>query len=326
MEKVLNQEEIDAMVRAARSGNAATGAQASGPVVQPWDIRQAGQIGRDQMRSISQLHEIFARNLTHSIGAYLRIVFECGLVSAEHLTFREFLQRIPESTYLASCNLVPVDVMAVLQIDLAIAFPIIDLMLGGEGKGGVLKREITEIEEEVIESIVRIICRELQNTWQPLSLEFNFGQRQPAAQAQRLMPPEEKNLCLSFEIKMAETRGTLNLAVPAVVSNALLRKISANYSYQRPRGPIEARHQIQKRLLECPFPVELCVPHLQVPLETLAALAPGAVLSFSRNASAPAALLVDEIRLGSAMPVRVNSRRAARVVALEPTTPPAGAR
>lgn len=325
MEKVLNQEEIDAMVRAARSGKGAAGTQASGPVVERWDLRQAGQIGRDQMRSISQLHETFARNLTHSISAYLRVAFECGLVSAEHLAFREYLQSIPEGTYLASCNLKPVDIMAVLQLDLAIAFPIIDLMLGGEGKSEGLKREITEIEEEVIESILRIICRELQNTWEALSLEFNFGRRQPAAQAQRLMPPEEKNLCLSFEIKMSETRGTLSLAVPAVVSNALLRKISANYSYQRPRGAVEARQQIQKRLLECPFPVELCAPHLEVPLETLAALTPGALLSFPRSASAPAALLVDEIRLCSAMPVRVNSRRAARVVALEPTTPPVGA-
>ncbi len=62
MEKVLNQGEIDAMVRAARSGKGANAA--AGPVVQPWDIRQAGQIGRDQLRAINQLHELFARNLT----------------------------------------------------------------------------------------------------------------------------------------------------------------------------------------------------------------------------------------------------------------------
>jgi len=285
------------------------------------DVRMPGRDGFELMREVQAAAP---RTAVILLTAYLRIVFECSLVSAEHLTFREFLQSVPEGTYLASCNLVPADVMALLQLDLDIAFPIIDLMLGGEGKGGNLKREITEIEEEVIEGILRIICRELQNTWQALALEFNFGRRQPAAQAQRLMPAEEKTLCLSFEIKMSETRGTLSLAVPAVVSNALLRKISADYSYQRPRGPIEGRQQIQKRLLECPFPVELCVPHLEVPLETLAALTPGAVLSFSRSASAPAALLVDEIRLCSAMPVRVNSRRAASVVALEPTTPPAG--
>jgi len=316
MEKVLNQEEIDAMVKAARSGTTAAGAANTGPVVQPWDIRQAGQVGREQLRAINQLHELFARNLTHSIGAYLRIVFDCSLVSAEHLTYREFLQRIPEKTYLASCDLAPVGVMALLQLDLAIAFPIIDVLLGGEGKGSDAVRDITDIEEQVLESVVRIICRELQTSWQAISLEFNF--------AQRLMVPDEKNLCLSFEIKMSETRGTLNLAVPAVVSNALLRKISADLSCQRPRSPIEARRQIEKKLLDCSFSIELSLPHLHVPLQSLAELTPGAVLPFSRNAAAPAVLQVEEVRLCLAAPVRVNSHRAARVLSLEPAIPPAG--
>ena len=125
MEKVLNQEEIDDMVRAARSGTATAGS--IGPVVHVWDVRQAGQIGREQLRAINQLHELFARNLTTSIGGYLRISFDCSLVSAEHLTYREFLQRVPEKTYLASIELAPVGAVAVLQLDLAIIFPIIDV-------------------------------------------------------------------------------------------------------------------------------------------------------------------------------------------------------
>jgi flagellar motor switch protein FliM len=324
MEKVLNQEEIDAMVRATRPGNAVASPAGSGPVVQPWDIRQAGQIGREQLHSINQLHEVFARNLTHSIGAYLRIAFDCSLVSAEYLTYREFVQRIPEKTYLASCDLTPAGVPSLLQLDLAIAFPIIDVLLGGEGKGGDAVRDITEIEEQVLESIVRVICHELQSAWEAISLVFNFGQRLQIAQAQRLMPPDEKNLCLSFEIKMSETRGTLNLAVPAVVSNALLRKLSTELSYQRPRGLIEARRQIEKRLLDCFFSVELSLPHLLVPLQSLAELTPGTVLPLPRSASVPAVLQVEEVRLCKAAPVRVNSRRAARVVSLEPATPQAG--
>jgi len=222
MEKVLNQEEIDDMVRAARSGTATAGS--TGPVVQAWDVRQAGQIGREQLRAINQLHELFARNLTTSVGGYLRIAFDCRLVSAEHLTYREFLQRVPEKTYLASIELAPVGAVAVLQLDLAIVFPIIDVMLGGEGKSSEITRDITEIEERVLEGVIRIMCRELQTSWQAISLQFNFGARQQIPQTHRLMPPDEKNLCLSFEIKMSETRGSLNLAVPAVVSNALLRK------------------------------------------------------------------------------------------------------
>src|ERR1700682_5328118 len=105
MEKVLNQQEIDAMVRAARSGGKVEPGAAAESKAEAWDARRAGQIGRQQMQAINLLHEGFARNLTHSLGAYLRVVFAASLVSAEHLTYREFLQNIPELTYLAACRL-----------------------------------------------------------------------------------------------------------------------------------------------------------------------------------------------------------------------------
>jgi flagellar motor switch protein FliM len=203
-------------------------------------------------------------------------------------------------------------------------FPIIDIMLGGEGQSGDLTRDLTEIEEQILEGIVRIICRDLQTSWQAINLEFNFRACQKISQAQGLMPPDEKNLCLSFEIKMSESRGTLNLAVPALVSNALLRKISADRSYQRPHTSVEVRQQIQKRLLDCFFSVELAMARLDVSVEDLSRLSPGDVLPFQRSASAPAVLAVDEIPLCSAVPVRVSSRRAARVLALESQVPSTG--
>ncbi len=256
--------------------------------------------------------------------AYLRIVFDVSLVSAEHLVYREFLQCVSEKPYLASIDLLPAGVVAVLQLDLAIAFPIIDVMLGGEGKNSEISRGVTEIEEQVLEGVVRIMCRELQTSWQAISLEFNFGARQQILQTQRLMPPEEKNLCLSFEITMSETRGTLNLAIPAVVSNALLRKISADFGYHRPRSSVEARLQIQKKLLNCFFPVELCMPRLQVPFQNLTELAPGDLLVFSKDASAPAVMMVGDVRLCSATPVRIGDRRAARVLSFSAPLPSAG--
>jgi len=325
MEKVLNQTEIDDMVRKARTGSAGGGVvDVSGPLIQAWDIRQAGQIGQEQLRAINQLHELFARNLTTAIGGYLRIVFDCSLVSAEHLTFREFLERMPEKAYLASIDLAPAGATAVLELDLEIAFPIIDFMLGGEGKRGENTREITEIEEQVFEGVVRIMCRELQTAWQAIALEFNFSARQRLLQIQRLMPPEEKNLCLSFEIRMAETRGTLNLAIPAVVSNTLLRKISVDFSYQRRRTSVEARLRIQNKLLSCFFPVELSMPGLQVSLQSVSKLVPGYLLPFQKNVNEPAVMLIDDIRLCSAAPVRVGECRAARVLALETALPTTG--
>ena len=114
MEKVLNQAEIDAMVRRARGGDASGKDEVQPAVVTVWDVRQAGQIGREQVQSISTLHEGFARNLTNAVGGYLRVEFTAALVSAEHLTYGEVLQRVPEVSYLASCKLIPVGATALL--------------------------------------------------------------------------------------------------------------------------------------------------------------------------------------------------------------------
>ncbi|HEY1270830.1 MAG TPA: FliM/FliN family flagellar motor switch protein [Terriglobales bacterium] len=315
MQKVLNQEEIDALVRAARGGGRLDSQSAQLSGVEPWDVRRAGQIGRDQLQTITLLHESFARNLTHSLAAYLRVVFAANLVSAEHLTYREFLQRIPETTYLASSRLEPTGLNAALQLDLKVAFPIIDLLLGGEGRSLAESRELSEIEVHILDGVARIVCRELGMAWQALSLEFNFEQRLETGEAQRLMLPEEKTLSLSFEITMPDVRGGLNLAIPAAVSNALLRKISSEWNQRRPRMSGDSRQRLMRRLLECPFEVELGAGDLRVALRKLAGLAPGNILGFARPATELASLLIDGTEMFQAAPARFGQHRAARLVA-----------
>ncbi len=314
MQNQLNQEEIDAMVRAARSGGGAESVPAKAQRVEPWDVRRAGQIGREQLQAITRLHEGFARSLTHALGAYLRVVFAATLVSAEHLTYREFLERIPETTYLASCKLEPMGVTGALQLDLKVAFPIVDLLLGGEGKGIAAAREITEIEEQIVESVARIVCRELARAWQAVSLEVVLDRRVEPGEAQRLLLPDEKILSLSFEITMLEVRGGLNLAVPVSVSHALLRKISAEWNDRRPRGRSEWRERLKSRLLECSFSAELGVDELRVAVGELCRAVPGQVLGLGRSAGQPAWLRVAGVEMFRAVPARSGDTRAAQVL------------
>lgn len=310
MEKVLNQEEIDAMVRAARGGEG----KAKEAAVVRWDARQAGVIGRGQVQQITALHEDFARNLTYSLAAYLRIVFTAALASAEHLTFGEFLQRVPEVTYLATCKLAPVGASALLQLDLAVAFPLIDVLLGGEGKSAPPERQITEIEEQILATVILIICRELQAVWQVLPLQFSFEERRQPDQVQHLFPAEEKTLSLSFEITVADNRGTLNVVLPAVVSSALLRKMSADWARSKRRAQPEAGERLRRLLLDCPFSMELGVRIPAVPVRELVRMAPGKLLVLDCPAQQPAALRVGERELFTSLVARRSTARAAQVL------------
>jgi flagellar motor switch protein FliM len=259
-----------------------------------------------------------ATNLVDVYVAFLRVVFEASLVSAEHITFREYLHRLPEVTYMCSCKLAPMDVPALLQLDLSIAFPLIDLLLGGEGKGTLEPRDVTEIEEQILESVVQIICRELGIAWQALGLEFRFDRRQQTANALRLMPPDDKTLALSFGITMPETRGTLQLAIPAAVSTALLRKMSADWAYRKPQGPAESKEQVKARILNCPFGIELGVMGVKVHAQELVSMRPGELLVFRHPVDSPATLLVGEQALFQAFVMRHGRKRVARLSALSP--------
>jgi flagellar motor switch protein FliM len=321
MEKVLNQAEIDAMVRKARGGGDGGKKEAAPAVVTVWDVRQAGQIGREQVQSISTLHEGFARNLTHAVGAYLRIEFAAALVSAEHLTYGEVLQRIPEVSYLASCKLSPVGATALLQLDLAVAFPLIDVLLGGKGSGSVPGRQLTEIEEQILETVMRIICRELQSAWQVLALEFEFESRQQAEQVQRLMPSEEKTLSLAFDITVAESRGTLNLVFPAVVSNALLRKLAAGWVRAKLRARPDSELRLRHHLMVSPFGADLAMKIPAVPLRDLMALVPGTLLVLKYPVQQPATLRVSGCEMFAATVARRGWLRAAQVLKRYPPQP-----
>ena len=91
MEKILSQTEIDELFRTARSGAAGDGKTDGHLRIERWDLHQAGILRKEQLNSISQSHENFARDLTASVGSYLRDKFEVTLVAVEQLAYRDFL-------------------------------------------------------------------------------------------------------------------------------------------------------------------------------------------------------------------------------------------
>jgi flagellar motor switch protein FliM len=255
-----------------------------------------------------------ARRLGNSLGAYLRVGFEMNLVSAEQLTYGEFIFRVPELTYLASVRILPIDARAAIQADLSLVFPIVDLVLGGSGADPIEPRDLTEIEEQIFETAVTLIARDLQITWAPvIELDIQFDQRQQYAQVQSLMLPNEKILSLSFEIRLPDARGTLNMAFPAVVANALLRKLSTKWSYFERIPSRETRRRIRERLLDSRFRAQLSLPPCPLSVRELVSVEPGKVLILPRRANEPIQLTIAGKPMFTAYPVRYGTQKGARV-------------
>jgi flagellar motor switch protein FliM len=309
-EKTLKQDEIDALFEAARSSASESVKTEVRARVVPYSFSSAGQISNEQLRAISMLNDLFARNLTHNLAAWLRTRFQVNLVSAEQIPFNEFLLRIPEINYVASVRLEPLGAVSVLQLDLALAPPIVDLLLGGDGKDGPL-RELTDIEESILGSVVEIICRELTSAWQPVGLNFQFERRQMQTQVARLLSVTEKTLCLSFEIRMPHSSGMLNLAFPAVVANTVLRRLTTDWGRRSHSG--NARSRMSATIRRVKFGCSLQLPTVRVGARDLENLQPGTVLRLGLPANTLPVWRVAGQQLQEATAIRQGPLRAARI-------------
>jgi len=311
MERVLTQDEIDAMVRAAVGRQDA--AKVETRSIKPCTFRQSGQLTGEQVAAVNSLHEGFARSLTQSLGAYLRVGFEVNLVSVEQLAYSEFLERIPEITYMMCFVVEQMSAEAAMQIDHSLVFPLVDILLGGTGACEVLTREVSEIEEQIMEGVAKIICRELETAWATLGTKLTLNGRQSPAQMQTFLSPTEKTLCLSFEVKVAEATGTLNLVFPVSISNTLLRKLSADRSHGRSRTSDRAAVHLLAKMLDCKFPVQLGIPTIKLPIDTLVGLTPEGLYDLGIPVRKPASLMISGREAFEANPVRQGRSRAAQV-------------
>ncbi|MGO8757412.1 MAG: flagellar motor switch protein FliM [Terracidiphilus sp.] len=311
MEKTLKQTEIDALFEAARSSAPDASKTEVRARTVPYNFSSAGQISNEQLRAISMLNDLFARNLTHNLAAWLRTRFQVNLVSAEQIQFNEFLLRIPEISYVASVRLEPLGALSVLQLDLALAPPIIDLLLGGEGRDGPL-RELTDIEESILGSVVEIICRELTAAWQQVGLSFNFERRQMQTQVARVMSVTEKTLCLSFEIRMPHSSGLLNLAFPAVVANTILRRLTSDWGRSR-RHAGETRAQMEASARRILVGGSLQLPTVRLAASRIEDLEPGTVLRLDLPANTLPVWQVGGQPIAEAQAIRQGAHRGARI-------------
>lgn len=313
MEPNLRQEEIDALMGHARARSVA-GQLDPALRVQPYSYSRAGQISSEQLKAISLLNDLFARNLTHNLGAWLRSECRVQLVSAEQIPYNEFMLRVPELAFIGSVRLDPLGVLSVLQMELTPIPSMIDSLLGGAGLPGTV-RELTMIEETIVAHVVEIICRELSTAWQQVGLSFHFESRQMQTQMARLMPVTERTLCLSFELRLPQVSGLLNFAFPAVVSNTVLRRLTGEWKRQS-RHSREATDRMRSRLMTASTGVVLQLPKARISMAEIEALAPGSILELPMAASTRPRVQVAGVSVFTAAPVRAGEHRAAHMLAL----------
>jgi len=231
-DRVLSQEEIDSVFRNVRDvGDEDDPAKRA----QPYDFRRPDRIAKDQLRAIHLLHENFARSLASSLSAYLRAYVAVNLISVEQLSFMEFSQCLPSPTCLVSLGMRPCEGNGVLEINPSLVFPILEMLLGGNGKYPTkINRELTEIEQSILEGLFRIMLHDLKLAWQSVTpVDFTIESHETDPQLMQILAPNEAVVAVSMEVRIGDNAGMMNIGIPSIVVKMLRHKFDQQWSLRK---------------------------------------------------------------------------------------------
>ena len=244
MSPILSQEEIDALLNAASdqgggSQPAFEGDQQTSVV--GYNFRRPDRVTKDQIRSLHFLHDRFARNVSTSMSAYMRVVTDVTILSVEQFTYSEFLMSLSDPTAFYAISMRPLEGTAALELNPSVAFTMIDRMLGGSGRGVAVNRALTEIEQNVTDGVVKLILENLTDAWRGIvDVQFRISGRETRPQMLQVAAPNEVVLLMSFEIRIGDTRGVLNICFPAASIEAVSGSFTRSWQRtQREMTPAE---------------------------------------------------------------------------------------
>jgi len=233
MTEVLSQEEIDQLLTAINAGD--TEPEDLRPAadtrkIKIYDFKRPDKFSKEQIRTISMMHDTFARLTTTSLSAQLRSMVHVHVASVDQLTYEEFIRSIPTPTTLAIINMDPLKGNAILEIDPAVTFSIIDRLFGGTGEGTKAQHELTDIETSVMEGIIVRILGNMREAWtQVIDLRPRLGQIDTNPQFAQIVPPTDMVVLVTLETKVGDVEGMINFCIPYLTIEPIIGKLSTQF-------------------------------------------------------------------------------------------------
>lgn len=288
MVDVLSQNEIDALLAALSSGEMDAEElkkEETQKKIRSYDFKRALRFSKDHIRSLTRIHENFARYLTTYFSAQLRTFVQINVVQVEQLPYDEFIRSIPKMTVLNIFEAEPLVGRMVLEVHPNIAYAMLDRLLGGTGIAPSSISSMTEIETIIMERIFSRAFDSLQEAWKTvLDISPRLEALETNPQFMQIVSPNETIALISLSTKIGDTTGMINLCIPHVVLEPVMSKLSAHQWFisEKKASVPEEVDALKQRVSKAKLPIVAELGVSQLTVSEFLGLSVGDVISLNK--------------------------------------------
>ena len=330
MADILSQEEIDALLSAtdeddvggdggdARGGDLDGGGLDDGSqqIVTSYDFKHPARVNKDQLRTLENMHDNFARMLNSTFSGAMRAVVDVDTAFVDQTTYAEFIMSLSNPSCSYQFTLGPTNGQAVIDFAMPLVFAFVDRNFGGKGSSqGVEARQLTPIEVGVINRIVKRVIEDLEATLEPiLRVEITDIELETNPEFMQITAASEIVILLAFEVNSANASGLVSLCYPFFTLESILPRLGQQ-SYVRTNrmNQEELLRQNNLRLQKTNVPIRAELARGMATFRSLQDLQVGDVLTMDTEIDEPTVLYVNDEPKFVGKPGRVGRKSAMQI-------------
>jgi len=205
-----------------------------GRIITSYDFKHPARVNKDQLRTLENLHDNFARLLSSTFSGAMRAVVDVDTAFVDQTTYAEFIMSLSNPSCSYQFMLGPTGGQAIIDVAMPIVFAGVDRVFGGKGSAqGVEPRQITQIEIGVINRIAKRIIEDLEATWEPiLPVEITDIELETNPEFIQVTAASEIVILLAFEVNSTNAKGLISLCYPFFTLEPILPGLGQQ-SYMR---------------------------------------------------------------------------------------------
>jgi len=243
MGEILSQAEIDKMMQnlstaGAAPQQAAPAAQVYQPLFVPakvenrkvnlYDFTRPDRISKDQISTLRNLHEGYARLLSTTLMSLLRTNVEINLQNVEQLTYGEVIKSISTPSCIYVFQMEPLESSAIFDVSPSLIFIMLDRLFGGQGRSvDSTNRELTDIEKTVIYKIIERSLADLKVVWENIGIfSPKIENYEINPQFVQIAPPGDTVVLITLEVRTRTGSGLMSLCFPFILLESIIDKLS----------------------------------------------------------------------------------------------------
>jgi len=288
MEKILSQEEVNALLKGIDSGDVSAGASsADDNGCRTYDLTSHERVIRGRMPTLEIISERFARIFQVSMSALLKKMVDVNMASVELMKFGEFMKHIPLPACINVFKMDPLKGFSLLVVDPRVIYLLVDNFFGGKAQTHVKieGRDFTPIEHRLIRKVVNLCLQDIEKAWKPVhTVEVQYSRTEINPQFASIVTPTEIVIVIAFDIEVDNAPGKIHVCIPYPCIEPIKEKLQAGYQSDNYEVDQKWMERFGKQLSECSLNITVELGGTMIKIREVLNLSAGDILILDKQA------------------------------------------